>query len=76
VSAFQAVRRRFESCRPLQTNMTKSWTLTVQEHEDGSNFIEFPEEVLADANWKEGDTIKWIDLGNGSWSLEKVNAQK
>jgi len=56
--------------------MTKSWTLTVQEHEDGSNFIEFPEEVLADANWKEGDTIKWIDLGNGSWSLEKVNAQK
>ena len=51
--------------------MDKSWILTVQEHEDGSQFIEFPEEVLKDAG-KEGDTLKWTDMGNGSWSLSKI----
>jgi hypothetical protein len=53
--------------------MDKRWTLTVQEHEDGSQFIEFPEEVLKDAGWKEGDTLKWTDRGDGSWSLSKIN---
>ena len=55
------------------SDTSKRWTLTVQEHEDGSQFIEFPEEVLKDAGWKEGDTLKWTDIGNGSWSLAKIN---
>jgi hypothetical protein len=52
--------------------MDKRWILTVQEHEDGSQFIEFPEDVLKDAGWKEGDTLKWTDRGDGSWSLSKI----
>jgi len=55
------------------SDTSKRWTLTVQEHEDGSQFIEFPEEVLKDAGWKEGDTLKWTDRGDGSWSLSKIN---
>lgn len=54
------------------SDTSKRWTLTVQEHEDGSQFIEFPEEVLKDAGWKEGDTLKWTDRGDGSWSLSKI----
>ena len=54
------------------SDTSKRWTLTVQEHEDGSQFIELPEDVLKDAGWKEGDTLKWTDRGNGSWSLAKI----
>jgi bifunctional DNA-binding transcriptional regulator/antitoxin component of YhaV-PrlF toxin-antitoxin module len=51
--------------------MTKSWTLEVQQHEDGEHFIEFPDDVLQEAGWKEGDVIEWIDNKDGSWTLQK-----
>ena len=38
--------------------MNKTWTLEVQQHEDGDFFIEFPDEVLEGAGWKTGDTIE------------------
>ena len=53
--------------------MTKSWTLEVQQYEDGEYFIEFPDDVLQEAGWKEGDVIKWSDNGNGSWTLKKLD---
>ena len=49
----------------------KQWTLEVQQHEDGDYFIEFPDDVLAEASWKEGDVIEWIDNKDGSWTLLK-----
>jgi hypothetical protein len=51
--------------------MNNSWTLEVQEDQFGEKFIEFPPEVIAGTGWKEGDTIQWIDNGDGSWSLKK-----
>ena len=33
--------------------------------------ITFPPNLLEAAGWKEGDTIEWTDLGNGSWQLAK-----
>ena len=33
--------------------------------------ITFPPDLLEAAGWKEGDTIEWTDLGNGSWQLAK-----
>lgn len=50
----------------------KQWTLDVKQHEDGDYFIEFNDEILAETGWKEGDKLEWIDLGNGSFKLEKV----
>lgn len=50
----------------------KQWTLDVKQHEDGDYFIEFNDEILAETGWKEGDKLEWIDLGNGSWKLEKA----
>lgn len=52
--------------------MSKSWTLEVQEDpETGDAILEFPPDLLEQAGWKEGDTLIWTDLGNGSWSLTK-----
>jgi len=53
--------------------MTKSWTLEVQQHEDGDYFIEFPDEVLQEIGWTEGDVIGLSDNGNGSWTLKKLD---
>ena len=51
----------------------KSWILTVKEFEDGEQYIEFPEEVLKEAGWKDGDVLKWTDRGDGTWSLKKLD---
>ena len=53
--------------------MSKTWTLTVQKFEDGDEYLEFPQEVMDEAGWQPGDTIKWTDNGNGSWILSKIN---
>lgn len=51
--------------------MSKSWILEVQEDQFGEKFIEFPPEAIADLGWKEGDTVEWVDNGDGSWSIKK-----
>ena len=54
-------------------NTTKtSWTLTIEEDpETGDGILTFPEDMLAQTGWQEGDVLQWKDLGDGSWSLEK-----
>ncbi len=49
----------------------KSWVLEVQEDEQGEKLIELPEDLLAEAGWKEGDVLVWSDNEDGSWSLNK-----
>lgn len=52
--------------------MRTKWTLEVQEDpETGDAILQFPPDFLESAGWKEGDTIEWKDLGDGSWSLTK-----
>lgn len=51
--------------------MSKSWIANVQEDENGEQFIPFTDEQLAEAGWCEGDTIEWVDNGDGSWTLKK-----
>ena len=49
-------------------------TLTVQEDPDtGDLFVLFLQIFLDSVGWKEGDTLKWEDQGNGSWTLSKKN---
>jgi hypothetical protein len=52
----------------------KQWTLTVEQDPNSDDCIlTFPPDLLEEAGWKEGDTISWIDLNNGSWQLKKVD---
>lgn len=45
----------------------KSWSLKVEDN----GVLTFPPDLLTEAGWKEGDSIRWIDNNNGSWSLVK-----
>lgn len=46
--------------------------LTVELIEDGEDLIlPLPQEVLDHLDAKEGDVLKWIDNGDGSWTLAK-----
>jgi len=42
-------------------------TLTISN--DG--ILEFPDDVLEELGWKEGDVLEWIDNKDGSHSLVK-----
>ncbi len=52
---------------------TKSWTITVEEDpETGELILPLPTEFLLMKGWIEGDTLEWIDNGDGSWTLQKI----
>ena len=53
------------------------WQLPVQvDGLTGECFVEFPDDLLEAANLKEGDQVEWIDRGDGSFELRKVNGIK
>jgi bifunctional DNA-binding transcriptional regulator/antitoxin component of YhaV-PrlF toxin-antitoxin module len=48
------------------------WTLDIKEDpETGDQILEFPDDLMESAGWKEGDVIEWIDNKDGSWTLRK-----
>lgn len=54
--------------------MSKSWTITLEDDPaTGDLILPFPDDLLEAAGWREGDTLKWIDNQNGSWTLRKIN---
>ena len=44
-------------------------TLTVSN--DG--ILTFPDDVLEELGWKEGDVLEWVDHKDGSFSLVKLS---
>lgn len=54
--------------------MTNKWIVDLEEAKDGSGdlIMPLPQDLLDSAGWKEGDTLDWKDLGDGSWSLTKL----
>jgi hypothetical protein len=52
--------------------MNKTHQVEVQQNSEGEFFIEFPDQVLEEVGWKEGDSIKWVDNNDGSFTLEKT----
>ena len=57
---------------PQKKDKVIKWSLPVEEQEDGEYYITFPEDLLEAANPQEGDQVKWIDQGDGSYILQKV----
>jgi bifunctional DNA-binding transcriptional regulator/antitoxin component of YhaV-PrlF toxin-antitoxin module len=47
----------------------------VQE-KDGELYIEFPEDLLKELDWNEGDVLVWTDNGNGSYTISKKEANE
>jgi len=53
------------------------WILPVEvDGPSAEYFVTFPDDLLEAANLKESDQIYWIDQGDGSYLLEKVNRVK
>ena len=52
-------------------DLGKSWMLTVEEDEQGELMLTLPPDLLASADWHEGDVLQWMDRGDGSWELKK-----
>jgi len=52
----------------------KSWTITVEEADDGTGdlVLPFPQDLLEQAGWKEGDSLNWLDNKDGTFCLEKI----
>ena len=61
-------------------NKVKRWVLPVQEIENGDTmeteyFINLPDDLLEAANLKEGDNVEYLDQGDGSYLLKKIEKQ-
>ncbi|AOV60332.1 hypothetical protein S820908_185 [Synechococcus phage S-CAM9] len=46
-------------------------TVTLEE-DNGDLIFPFPDEILDELGWKEGDVIEWIDNEDGSLSVRKL----
>ena len=62
---------RNDYTRPNPFDKVVKWVLPV-EYIDDESFVSLPEDLLEAANLKEGDTIQWIDRGDGSYLLKKT----
>ena len=52
------------------------WQLPVEvDGLSGECFVQFPDDLLEAANLKEGDTVEWVDKGDGSYLLRKVDVR-
>ena len=51
----------------------KKWVLPVEQFAGSEEYlISFPDDLLEAANLKEGDEVEWVDQGDGSYLLKKV----
>jgi hypothetical protein len=56
---------------PQKEDKVVKWQLPVEQvHDD--YFVSFPDDLLEASNLKEGDTVEWVDKGDGSYLLRKV----
>jgi hypothetical protein len=54
----------------------KSWIITLEEDaETGDMILPLNDEILAETGWQTGDTLDWIDNGDGSWTMRKKETQ-
>jgi len=60
----------------IKEEKVKKWILPVQQSViDGTDdyYVNFPDDLLKAANLKEGDTVEWVNQGDGSYLLRKVS---
>jgi len=48
-----------------------SWTVTVEQDENGELLLPFPPDLLSQMGWSEGTDLFWIDNENGTFSLKE-----
>lgn len=53
----------------------KTWSVELKPDPENPEevIMELPEDFCAEADWRPGDELNWVDLGNGSWTLENLS---
>jgi hypothetical protein len=60
-----------------QEDKINRWVLPVElDGLTGECYIRLPDDLLQLADLKEGDQVEWIDRGDGSFEMRKVNGTK
>ena len=55
------------------TDAKKTWTVIIEEDvETGDVILPFPQEMLDEVGWMPGDNLKWVDRGDGTWEIRKI----
>jgi hypothetical protein len=50
----------------------KTWSVYIEtDLKTGDLILPLPDEITAGLGWEIGDTLEWIDNGNGTWSIKK-----
>lgn len=52
-----------------------SYTVTLEEDENGDLILPIPPEILDSMGWVEGTTLEWIDNGDGSFALKEIEVE-
>lgn len=50
--------------------------VTLEKDENGDLILPLSDELCSELGWKVGDTIKWIDNRDGSWTIRKIEMEK
>jgi hypothetical protein len=50
--------------------------VTLEQDENGDLILPLGNELCKEVGWEVGDTISWIDNGNGSWTMIKKEPTK
>lgn len=50
--------------------------VNLEKDENGDLILPLGDELCSELGWKVGDTIEWIDNGNGSWTMRKKEMEK
>jgi hypothetical protein len=51
--------------------MSDTYTVKLEEDENGDLILPLTPDILRQMGWDEGDTLLWEELPNGYWSLKK-----
>ena len=51
--------------------MNTSYKVTLIEGENGDLILPFPEELMTELGWKEGDILNWNDNEDGTFTMSK-----
>jgi len=47
------------------------YQVSLEEDSNGDLVFPFDEDMLAELGWDVGDTLKWTDIGDGTFSISK-----
>jgi len=55
----------------IDVNFKKTYTVKIEEDSFGDLILPFPNEMMEQLGWNEGDTLEFKDLKDGTFEIKK-----